>query len=139
LIADNAAFGGTLILLGERLLRSVDGLLQGASASRDRHVVEQRFERRPGLLLGVMGVLLEHGVAGEGAEAISVERVERHADDPAFRNEAGGHEMKEARQQFLVGEIPGRAKQDDDLRQLGADPDRYFRHCHPHPRPWIPR
>ena len=36
--------------------------------------------------------------------------------------------MKEARQQLLVGEIAGRAEQDDDLRQLGADPGRYLRH-----------
>ena len=34
--------------------------------------------------------------------------------------------MKEAGQQLLVGEIPGRAKQDDDLRQLGADPAGIF-------------
>ena len=108
-------------LLGEGLLRFVDGLLKGAGASRDRHVVEQRFECRPGVFLGVMGVLLEDGVAREGAKAFRVERVERHADDPAFRDEAGAHQMKKARQQFLVGEISGRAKQNDDLRQLGAD------------------
>ena len=69
--------------------------------------------------------MLEHGLAGERAEAFRVDRVERYADDPAFRNEAGGHQMKEAGQQLLVGEISGRAKQDDDLRQFGADPDRY--------------
>ena len=126
-------------LLGEGLLRPVDRLLQSAGAGRHRDVVEQRFERRPELLLGVMGVLLEHGVAGEGAETLRVDRVERDADDPAFRDEAGAHQVKEAGQQLLVGEIPGRAKQDDDLRQLGADPDRYFRHCLLHPRAYRDR
>ena len=56
-------------LLGEGLLGSVDGLLERAGAGRDRHVVEQRFERRPGFLLRVMGVFREDGVAGKGAEA----------------------------------------------------------------------
>src|ERR1700733_3476788 len=123
-------------LLGEGLLSSVDRFLESAGAGRDRHVVEQRFERRPGLLLRVMGVLLEDGLAGESAEALRVERVERYADDPAFRDEAGAHEMKEARQQLFVGEISGRAEQDDDLRQFGAYPRRYLRHCHPHRRPF---
>ena len=83
----------------------------------------------------MMSVFLEDRFAGEGAETFRVDRVQRYADDPAFRNEAGAHQVKEAGQQLLVGEIPGRAKQDDDLRQLRADPDRYLRHCHPHPRP----
>ena len=76
-----------------------------------------------------MSVFLEDHFARESSEAVRVERVERYADDPAFRNEAGAHQVKEAGQQLLVGEIPGRAKQDDDLRQFGADPDRYLRHC----------
>ena len=83
----------------------------------------------------MMGVLLEDGLAGEGAKPLRVDRVERYADDPALRDEAGAHQVKEAGQQLLVGEIPGRAEQDDDLRQLGADSHRYLRHCHPHPRP----
>ena len=115
-----------LSLLGEGLLRLVDRFREGAWACRDRHVVEQRFERRPGLLLGVMSVFLEDGFAGEGAETLRVDCVERHANDPALRNEAGAHQVKEAGQQLLVGEIPGRAKQDDDLRQLGADPAGIF-------------
>ena len=121
-----------LRFLGEGLLCSVDRFLQSAGASRDRDVVEQRFERRPGLLFGVVGVLLEHGLARDGAEALGVERIKRYADDSAFRNEAGAHQVKEAGQQLLVGEIPGRAEQDDDLRQLGADSHRYLRHRHPH-------
>ena len=48
-------------------------------------------------------------------------------------------QVKEAGQQLLVGEVAGRAKQDDDLRQLGAYPRRYLRHGHPHRRPLIPR
>ena len=128
-----------MALLGEGLLRLVDRCLQGGGAGGDRHVVEQRFERRPSVLLGVMGAFRENDVAGEGAEALRVESVERYADDPAFRDEAGAHQVKEARQQLLVGEISGRAKQDDDLRQLGAYPRRYLRHGHPHRRPLIPR
>ena len=87
----------------------------------------------------MMSVFLEDRFAGEGAETLRVNCVERHANDPALRNEAGAHQVKEAGQQLLVGEIPGRAKQDDDLRQLGADSRRYLRHCHSHPRPLIPR
>ena len=74
----------------------------------------------------MMSVFLEDRFAGEGAETLRVDCVERHANDPALRNEAGANQVKEAGQQLLVGEIPGRAKQDDDLRQLGADPAGIF-------------
>ena len=40
-------------LLGEGLFRLVDRFLESAGAGRHRHVVERRFERRPGFLLGV--------------------------------------------------------------------------------------
>ena len=43
----------TLDLLAKGLLRLLDRLLESSGASRDRHVVEQRLERRPGLLLGL--------------------------------------------------------------------------------------
>ena len=46
-----------LDLLVEGLLRLLDRFLERAGAGRDRHVVERRLERRPGLLLGpVLGV-----------------------------------------------------------------------------------
>ena len=69
----------------------------------------------------MMGVLLEYGVAGERAEALCVERVERYADDPALRDEAGVHQVKKAGQELLVSQIAGRAEQDDDLGQLGTN------------------
>ena len=120
-------------LLFESRPRPLDRFLESAGAGRDRHVVERRLERRPSLLLGPVGVLLEHRVASEDAEALDVDRVKRYADDPAFRDEAGADEVKEARQQLLVGEIAGRAEQNHDLRQLRADPGRYLRHRALHP------
>ena len=81
---------------------------------------------------------LEHGGARKRAELFRVDRVKRHADDPAFRDEAGGRQVKEAGQELLVGKIAGRAEQDDDLRYLGADPDRYSRHSVLPPSPLKP-
>ena len=86
----------------------------------------------------MMLLVLEHGAAREGAELFRVDGVKRHADDPAFRNEAGGDQVKEAGQKLLVGKIAGRAEQDDDLRHLGADPDRYSHHSVLPPSPLEP-
>ena len=62
------------------------------------------------------------------AEAFRVDVVERHADDPAFRNEASGDEMEEARQELPLRQVSGRAEQHDDLRQFRPNPGRYPRH-----------
>ena len=127
-------------LLGEGLLRPVDRLLESAGAGRDRHVVEQSLRRpaRP----PSWGRWACCSKTASRARARKPSASSASSDTPMIRHfemKPARHQVKEAGQQLLVGEISGRAKQDDDLRQLGADPDRYSRHCVLRPRPCIPR
>ena len=122
-----------LSLLAERFLRLVDRGFEGFGPGRDGHVIERFREGGPCLLVRLAVVSVERRLAGDRAEAFDVDRVERHADDPAFRNESGRAEMKKPRQQLLVRQISGRAEQHYDLRNFGADPDRRLGHCVLHP------
>ena len=118
----------------EGLLRLLDRSPERAGAGRHRHVVERLREApaRP-----------PSGACGRGGSNAASRAMARKpsasiasSDTPMIRHfgmKPAVHEMKEARKQLLVREIAGRAEQDHDLRQLGADPDRHLRHSVLHP------
>ncbi len=68
------------------------------------------------------------GGAGEGAEGLRVEGVQRHADDAAIGNEAGAAEAEHPRQQLAARQVAGRAEQDDHLRMLGPHAGQHLDH-----------
>ena len=84
----------------QRLFGPVDRFLQHAGAGRQRHVIQRGGESLPLGLREFAGQEFFQRFAGNGAETIGVDIVERDANDPATRDEARLDEMKQSRQQL---------------------------------------
>ena len=79
-------------------------------------VEEVPREASPGMLVLDAAAELVDGTAGEDAEGVVVEVVERGADDPvARRQQAGLREAEEAWQELAPGEVAGRPEEDDEV------------------------
>ena len=111
----------------DRQLGARDGGGERLRARFERHVVEVLGERVPVDAQDLAREELAERVACELAEALSVERVERDADDPASWNEAGGGKVEEAGQELAPREVARGAHENHHLRETRADARGDFR------------
>ena len=112
----------------DRLLGSLDRRPQRRGTGGQRHVVERCGEGLPGGIGDRARLELVEGLTGERPEAVDVERVERHADDPTAGDEAGRRQVEEPGQQLAPRQVARRTDQHHDLRESRTHASRYL--CH---------
>ena len=109
-------------LAGQGSLGRIDRRLQGAGAGRHRDVVQDRGESGPVRLVHLAAGESIERFPGDLAQAVGVELVQRDADDPAARDEAGPDEMEQSRQQLPSRQITRGAHENDNVRKSRTDP-----------------
>ena len=77
---------------------ALDGGLKRLGAGRHRHIVEPFGKIRPFLVLDLAGRELRERIAGQRAEFLGIDIVERYANDAAAGNEARRAQVIEAGQ-----------------------------------------
>ena len=80
----------------ERLFGPLDGSLDTRRTGGERHVVEVGRERAPVRIRHFAAREFVERAARARAKRLDIDLVERHADDPAARNEAGARQVKGA-------------------------------------------
>ena len=94
----------------------LDGRPQRRRAATAGHVAQHGREGVP-LLLGQGPVTeLADGLAREGDEPVAVVLLQRRADDPPRREQAGLEEVQQTRQQLAPRQVTGGAEHDDHVR-----------------------
>ena len=95
--------------------------LQGCGAGGHGQVLQGVRERGPVGLGHLAGGELGERVARKLTEALGVQNVQRHADDPASWNEPRIRQMKQSRQQLAPRKVAGGTDEHHDLRELRTD------------------
>ena len=115
-----------LAVAAQTLLGPFHRRLEYGRTGGQRHVIQGFREGRPVGIVHLAGEELVDCAACDRAEALDVDIVQRHADDPAAGDEPRARQVKQARKQLAAGKVAGGTDENDDLGIARPDAGRNF-------------